>query len=1463
MTMLAVTGFPAFSQAEIYGSIINSNLHARVDSAVSVLSSHGSRVTGYPGNTHAANYIEQSMSDYGIDIHREEFKVTMPIDSGSRLVVNKTGENFPLYGLWPNHVRTTKVPLEGLQMPLVYGGEGEYEEFEGIGLQGSIVLMEFNSWEHWLRAAQFGARAFIFIEPEETTYEQTLQKNAKIPIDIPRFWIGRETGLRLREQLLSGNSMNVKVYSRMDWLEKPAWNIWGIIEGTNALLKDQVIVVDAYYDGISVVPALAPSAETSCSVVALLELARYLRVNPPARTVILAATGAHFQGQRGAIDFLYRHSRRNEVYAKRMDDPLDVDLFISIDLSSRTDQIAIWNNTDKFDLKRLFVPFGRRFTHYAEKRAHALGRDPSDAFANGISPIKGIDWATLVPRGVVTSGQVAWEAGQLALSFVTTHDARLGINSPLDTKAHVRSDQLAKQIEFLTGILSQAFDDPELLSNVEDFDPVLRDNLRTHEIKVRAFPRRAQIPNRPVPRAIVSEGYDRVDNGVHAVRHYLTNDDGDVTLPGLVVGTTTGVSAFVLDEDNGGILYAPDLSERALKFSGTPGYSGNISWPTRWTTDQKTLVVFPCIPGELYALFGGGGDGLGIKDRSGREPQQFGYNRDLFATLVFADRDLPMETDGIKIIGEAGYGAFLLNSPGGKEENTARGIGYHFERDRLTPTSLYMVRDMMRLNEARLHTMRKHAIENHSVSRHQSIGRRELEKAATALSEYRWEDYIRNIGAARAMISRAYPSVIGTLNDVIKGMIFFLALMLPAAFFTERLLLGSSDIRWQLVGFTNVLFVVWMIISQVHPAFSIAHPLVVLLAFAIMAMAVFVMLLVTSRFNRHLREYHAEQARIHETDISRFSAAYTAFMLGISNMRRRKLRTVLTLGTITLLTFTVLSFSSFKPDVRFFAFSHSYEGTYEGALIRHHNWNYIGKWKLEAAESYFGSEVILAPRLWYIADRLEEKKYTQITLGGRRSMATALLGLDPAETKITGIDKSIVSGEFFSFSDEKSCLISHQMAKTLNLNTSLSRTDSVLVLGEMLRVVGIFDAGAFYEIRDLDNEPLTPVDFHSEANEMMPVKPVEIDAFEEAEENRSFIHLAPENVVVLPAETLRGVGGELRSVGMRFASGADIKSLIEGFLIETRMTIFAGMRDVRDGPISVASYTTLGLTAIEGFQALLVPMLVAGLIVLNAMMGAVYERFREINIYSAVGLAPMHIALLFVAEACVYAVIGVTLGYIIGQTLGNAMVGLDMAAGINLNYSSMSAIVSASTVMAIVLLSTIYPARIAARSAVPDVVRRWKPPSPDGDRWEFEFPFMVSQGEVVGICGFLVNFFEAYKEESIGDFYAEKVTITTEELSRGSQYSVKMLTWLAPFDMGVSQYLQLDFIPADDDSGIYTVEVFIERLSGQDTYWQRVNQRFMNTLRKQFLLWHTLSSESRAYHMEKADKLLSEDRLPA
>ena len=83
------------------------------------------------------------------------------------------------------------------------------------------------------------------------------------------------------------------------------------------------------------------------------------------------------------------------------------------------------------------------------------------------------------------------------------------------------------------------------------------------------------------------------------------------------------------------------------------------------------------------------------------------------------------------------------------------------------------------------------------------------------------------------------------------------------------------------------------------------------------------------------------------------------------------------------------------------------------------------------------------------------------------------------------------------------------------------------------------------------------------------------------------------------------------------------------------------------------------------------------------------------------------------------------------------------------------------------------------------------------------------------------------------------------------------LLWLAPFDMGVSQYVQFGLEPTDM-RGIYAIRVFIHRISGQDTAWRRVNQRFMNRLRKEFLIWQTLKKDVRDRHRQVTEQVMQQ-----
>ena len=417
----------------------------------------------------------------------------------------------------------------------------------------------------------------------------------------------------------------------------------------------------------------------------------------------------------------------------------------------------------------------------------------------------------------------------------------------------------------------------------------------------------------------------------------------------------------------------------------------------------------------------------------------------------------------------------------------------------------------------------------------------------------------------------------------------------------------------------------------------------------------------------------------------------------------------------------------------------------------------------------------------------------------------------------------------------------------------------IRLFGERFLVRGLFDDGELDGLIDLDGEQLTPVDFTEIGQSTLSAERTQEQQERLGQERVSvelvsFTHRSASQALIVPYQLLRELGGSLQSVAVRLDDPESAQERIESFLSRLAVTLFAGLVDEESGKTGVWTYNSIGVTSFGGLSAQFIPVLIAALIVLNTMMGAVYERFREIGIYSSVGLAPVHISFLFIAEACVYAVLGVVGGYLVGQVTAKVLVWQNWLGGISLNYSSLAAVGAAVLVMAVVFLSSLYPARVAARMAVPDVTRRWKLPPPDGDCWNFPFPFTVSGAEVLGLCAFLVAYLKAYSEESLGTFYTQDTGLMAVDTPEGTGYEVDTHIWLAPFDLGVSQDLVLRGAPVGEHN-VYEISLSIQRLSGEPASWQRTNQRFVNILRKQFLIWRTLSPEVKGEYRKEGEEI--------
>ncbi|UCC67751.1 MAG: M28 family peptidase [Armatimonadota bacterium] len=1488
---------------------------------VGKLSESSPRLAGYPGAEKAAEYIaaelqrlglkdasKQEITDPGLGKklpYREVYWVTVPWVWGQpTLEVLEGGEvveSYDVFPLWPNLVRTSQLAEGGEEYQLIDGGDGRPVRFSGQDVEGTAALMEFKCGSNWLNAPRLGARAVIFVEPEKTTRGEAEAKFLRIPVNIPRFWIGRSDAYRLRARLKSQPEVVIRIKCRMTWERRHAWNVVAEIPGTDDDLKDQTVYVTAYYDSMSIVPQISPGAESASGAAALLELARILTKYPPKRTVRMVFNGAHFLGLAGIRNYVATHldelidgvpvDKRTKFlglipYTKTVREKMAINLFLALDLSTQNDKVGVfykgmfYDQREDTDISRHFSDFARTLRENATLMSD-WGTNHAE-FADGVNPIYGKPWRTFIFGKIALDNEPITLGGGRGAAFVTTDDARPRVDTPFDTVDWVNFQNLERQTEFLAATMWDIVTDPKMPIDKEPSFQRMSVTGGFAELSVRALafdPKKSIVADKVIkdergePTAmVVARMSDSTLMGTRGDLVEITDGEGRSHFWGYPTINAYGwrkpsyIEAYNADAITGDINYAPDW--------GPMGNRHHPRDPTQFfiTAGKKdfTIVVFECVPIALYDLVDPQSlttmtyikiyDGL-----TDAEPRRYGLTiphpepwrghvEDV--ALVFADPG-----QRVKVMMGLGAGSvrmLLLDAKTVDEENQS-GLGYLADEPfALAHTPLRVTEDMWALDEMRMQKLARFRIVNEIVKKHHEDAKKLLDEANAALAA---RDYRLADGKARAAWgyeARAYPAVLSTMNDVVKGVLFYLALMLPFAFFTERLVFAFPNLRLQIVGFVGVFAAICLVFGFIHPAFEITNnPWIVPLAFIMVALSVLVITLVTMKFEDQLKMLQMKVSGVHRADIGRMSVAAAAFSLGISNMRKRRARTVFTCLTLVLLTFTVLSFTSVKTGTKYNERKAKGEPAYQGLLVRNAMWEPLEESAYRVLNDEFGRERAVAPRAWFFTSKTEEQSFMTVSTDATDATydARAVTGLSAAEPEVTGLDEALTAGRWFEPEDVHAAIIPTRMAEAFHIKPADVGKVNIFLGGIPYDLIGIMNASEAKRRVDLDQEPLTPVDWiqmqrMSRQGGGQQAQQGQKSGFQE------YLHLSPDQVVFVPFETALNLGAEVESVAVSFGPTVAGKAVdpelvreVEARAQQVRETLWAlmprlGFNLYAGTGDEIRKWSAIGRTSILGLEGVLIPILIAALIVLNTMLGAVYERVREIHIFSSIGLAPSHIAMLFLAESFVYAILGAIFGYLIGQGTAKLITAFDLLPGLYLNYSSVAAVASTTVVIGVVMLSTMYPARKASEVATPAIERSWQLPEPVGDSWDIPLPFAVTGEQATALTRFMVEWFEAYEEYSIGDFVTQDVKSWEEESEHGTSYIIQLMSWVAPFDLGVSQQVQLRTIPTDMED-VFEIGLHLERVSGDVSSWRRVNRRFLNTLRKQFLIWRTLRAEER------------------
>ena len=577
-----------------------------------------------------------------------------------------------------------------------------------------------------------------------------------------------------------------------------------------------------------------------------------------------------------------------------------------------------------------------------------------------------------------------------------------------------------------------------------------------------------------------------------------------------------------------------------------------------------------------------------------------------------------------------------------------------------------------------------------------------------------------------AYASHVYPLSRRISEDAIWGIVFYLFLAVPFVVFAEKLLIGSPDLRVQL-GWVVVFFVSFFLALRfLHPAYDLVRsPYVILLGFVTLTLSLVVGGFVAGKFSRGIADaYQTVRKRAETADVSRAGATAVAFSLGLNNMRKRPIRTGLTVVTLVLMTFVMLMFTTFRADVADVERPLG-EAGYDGLLVRDAQLAGVDA-ALAPVREMFGDEHVVSPRRWlgnFTAqrDRVPELMQVEVrAVGGdrpRTASAAAVLGLSKEEARVLPVADTLVAGAGWHTRDDAPvCYLPEPMARQLRITPDAvdAGTAEVTLSGRSYRVAGIFDDRAFDQMLDLDGDPLTPIDIRYVSPTLAGGSSTGGDELATPEGTP---RLPSAMTVITPVDAVPGDAAVCSiAVAMPGLTYGEARETITSHLERTGEAGYFGLGGTAyfGGRVRRAS--------LEGFVDLLLPVLLAALTVLNTMYGSVYERRDELYVFNAVGLAPHHVKGLFFAEAAVYAVVGVVGGYLLAQGLGAALELLNLGGGLTMNFSSLSGIAVSLVIIAIVFLSTVFPARAAARLAAPADAADRRAPTPRVTAWRSSCP---------------------------------------------------------------------------------------------------------------------------------------------
>ncbi|MBN1682498.1 ABC transporter permease [Candidatus Bathyarchaeota archaeon] len=537
-------------------------------------------------------------------------------------------------------------------------------------------------------------------------------------------------------------------------------------------------------------------------------------------------------------------------------------------------------------------------------------------------------------------------------------------------------------------------------------------------------------------------------------------------------------------------------------------------------------------------------------------------------------------------------------------------------------------------------------------------------------------------------------------------------------------------------------------------------------------------------------------------DIRLMAVLVPIYTLAKRMMKRRRVRTFLTIFSVTLLTMSFVTLTSLSEE-------------YGVSLNRVHLVKVDGRGIMITA-----SPVTSDTDLLYVSEAeynwLQEltgiksiaTKYTN--LPQRRAIATlrsgevakqifGVIGIDSAvEDNALDISKTLIEG---TLPGEGEVAVTKIVLDSLSLNLG----DRINLAGNSLVISGVFDDFVLGRMTELDGQGY------------LPVKEVNISSPEEPPHYIQVI-CEPEEVLVVDYRTAQKMNGVFQvRLNLGFESGVELESLAE------RIALERGFQATSASENAVTTYLLGAYLEGKGLP-LIIPWTIAVLSVIVTMMNALHERRREINIMSSVGLNPSHIAGVFVSEATITGFVAGGIGYLFGLSLYRILALMGVAFEVEQKVSAMWSLASVGLAISAVLVG----AAVALKNSVeitPSLTRKWDMPTRKmkDKPHEIVIPVKLNEAELDDFTQYVYTRLKAMEADP--DYPTSSVKLRAEDHRQVITYIYKTIN-AGPGMMFTQNTLIIDPNSEKD----YTVTLYITG----ETDWAR---RSGSVIRRLAIQW--------------------------